>query len=97
LEQSVIQSRTLESAIAHLRSSGAARKALIVVRGAASAAGPIPGGIHAVVADASAVRNTIVELMNQYVAGYKSDFPGDPELAVKAVPGLPALRIGLVR
>jgi GWxTD domain-containing protein len=95
LEQPVIQTRTVGDAVAKLRASGAARRALIVVRGSdPGAAGTILGGIAAMVVDAADVRKTIVELANQYVAGYRSDSLVKPELLVKPVAGLPVLRIG---
>ncbi len=95
LNEPLIQTRTISDAVARLGSSGSVRKALIIVRGLdALSAGPVPGGITALVADAPEVRKTIVDVTNQYVAGYNSDSPGEPELVVKPVTGLPALRIG---
>jgi GWxTD domain-containing protein len=91
----LIQTRTVQDAVARLQSAAAVRRALVIVRGAAAtSAVPVPGGIQGVIADASAVARTVIEIANQYVAGYRSDFPAVPDLMVKSVPGLPPLRIG---
>ena len=95
LDEPVRQTRTIADAVGKLRSSSAVRKVLIIVGGLGPTAGaPIPGGITTLIVDASMVRRTIVEVANQYVAGYNSDSAGEPELLVKPVSGLPALRIG---
>ncbi|HYI93314.1 MAG TPA: M56 family metallopeptidase [Bryobacteraceae bacterium] len=92
--EALIQTKTIDDAVAKLRAAGAARKALIVVRGLdAGSISTIPGGIAAMVVDASGVRRTIMEIANQYVGGYHSDSSDEPELLVKPVAGLPVLRI----